>query len=309
MKSIKNIGTEFFGNGSPLFQPFPLLETLEFDTMLEWKEWKLTGGTSTEFPCLTRLLLRNCPKLNGNIPLGQLGNLKELHIEKMESVKELGAEFYGSSNSTLVQPFLSLETLCFMNMQEWEEWKLIGGTSTEFPSLACLSLHNCPKLKGNIPGNHPSLTSLSLKFCLQLKGMTPNNLSSLRELEISECPLLMESRHSDDKSNIISASPSSDVFSELMISLSSLRKMTLKDIPSLTSFPGDGLPKTLQSLIIWNCEDASQHRLLFLRTVKIMNCGELESVSLGGLPIPNLIHLVVRQCKKLRSLPEPTNTL
>ncbi|MCI01037.1 CC-NBS-LRR resistance protein [Trifolium medium] len=181
MKSVRSVGTEFFGNGSPLFQPFPFLETLEFHTMLEWEEWKLNGGPSTEFPRLKHLSLRYCPKLKGNIPLGQLGNLKELHIERMKSVKKLGIEFYGSSVSTLVQPFVSLETLCFENMQEWEEWKLIGGTSIEFPSLTHLKL-SCPKLKGNIPNNLPSLTSLSLRFCPELKGMTPNNLPSLSEL-------------------------------------------------------------------------------------------------------------------------------
>ncbi|PNX66564.1 putative CC-NBS-LRR resistance protein, partial [Trifolium pratense] len=44
----------------------------------------------------------------------------------MESVKILGTEFYGSSSSPLFQPFRSLETLRFKDMQEWEEWKLIG---------------------------------------------------------------------------------------------------------------------------------------------------------------------------------------
>jgi len=366
MKSVKSIGTEFYGSGSPFFQPFPLLETLEFHEMLEWKEWKLPGGTSTEFPRLTRLSLQNCSKLKGNIPLGQLSNLKELCIEGMNSVKTLGTEFYGSSNSPLFQPFFSLETLHFGDMQEWEEWKLIGGTSTEFPSLAHLSLYKCPKLKGNIPGNHPSLTSLSLEYCLKLEGMTPKNLPSLRELELRDCPLLIESMHSEDKRNITITSPSSDVFSKLMIGLNSLRKITLKDIPSLTSFPRNSLPKSLQSLVIWNCgnlefipyefsqsykslenleisnscnsmtlftlgflpflqtlhicncknlksiliaEDTSQHNLLFLRNVEIRKCDELESVSLGGFPIPSLIHLTVCECKKLRSLPEPTNTL
>jgi len=57
IKSVKSIGTEFYGSGSPSFQPFPLLETLEFHAMLEWNKWTLTGGTSTEFPRLTRLSL------------------------------------------------------------------------------------------------------------------------------------------------------------------------------------------------------------------------------------------------------------
>ncbi|MCH82751.1 CC-NBS-LRR resistance protein, partial [Trifolium medium] len=243
MISVKSIDIEFYGSGSLLFQPFSFLETLEFDNMLEWEDWKLPRGTTIEFPRLKRLSLRQCPKLKGNIPLGQLRNLKELIIEGMNSLKTLDTEFYGSSNSPLFQPFPFLETLSFMHMQEWEEWKLIGSTSIEFPSLTHLLLSNCPKLTGNIPGNLPSLTSLSLNFCPKLKGMTPNNLPYLSKLELIDCRLLMEAR------------PSADVFSQLMICLNFLRVIILRDIPSLTSFPGDGLPKTLQSLRIWKCEN------------------------------------------------------
>ncbi|KAL5078246.1 hypothetical protein RYX36_017230 [Vicia faba] len=125
-----------------------------------------------------------------------------------------------------------------------------------------------------------------------------------------------------------------------MICLNSLQKMILKNIPSLTSFPSDCLPKTLQSLNIKGCdsftsftlcslpvlkilsirkcrqlksiliaEDASKQNLLFLRTIFIWNCNELESVSLIGLPIPNLTDLSVNGCEKLRSLPESIKTL
>jgi hypothetical protein len=366
MKSVKSVGAQFYGSGSPSFQPFPTLETLEFDAMPEWEEWKFTDGTTTKFPRLTRLSLLRCPKLQGNIPFGQLGKLKELHIELMESLKTLGTEFYGSGSSPMFQSFPSLETLQFVNMPKWEEWELIGDTYIEFPSLTHLSLHNCPKLRGNVPGNLPSLTCLSVKCCPKLKGMTPNNLPSLSELELEKCPLLMKSRHSDNISYNIITRPSSDVFSQLMIGLNSLRKMKLSNIPSLTSFPTDGLPKTLQSLTIYDCrkleflpheslqnytsldtlkiskscnsmtsinlcslpvlkrlyicgcknlkavviaEDTSQQNLLFLRTIKVEDCHELESVSLGGLCIPNLIHLTVSECKKLRFLPESMNTL
>jgi len=176
----------------------------------------------------------------------------------------------------------------------------------------------------------------------------------------------MESRDSDDNSNIIITRPSPGVFNELMICLNSLRNISLRNIPSLTSFPRNGLPKTIQSLKIWKCEnleflpyesfhnykslehleisdscnsmtsftvcslpvlrslciygsknvksiliaeDASQQKLLLLRTIKIEHNDELESFSLGGFPAPNLIHLSLCNCKKLHSLPESINTL
>ncbi|KAL5078323.1 hypothetical protein RYX36_017307 [Vicia faba] len=152
----------------------------------------------------------------------------------------------------------------------------------------------------------------------------------------------------------------------LMISLNSLQKITLDNIPSLTSFPRDGLPKTLQSIMILRCgnleflshesfhkytslenleisyscdpmnsftlcsfpvlkkldivgcyhlksiliaEEASKENLLFLKTIQVHSCYELESVSLSGLPIPNLSRLTVWNCNKLRSLPESIKTL
>jgi hypothetical protein len=85
----------------------------------------------------------------------------------------------------------------------------------------------------------------------------------------------------------------------------------------MTSFTLCSLP-VLKTLHIINCknlksilivEDELKHNLLFLRSIEIWNCHELESVSLCGLPIPNLIDLSLHFCKKLRSLPEPINIL
>jgi hypothetical protein len=65
--------------------------------------------------------------------------------------------------------------------------------------------------------------------------------------------------------------------------------------------------KNLKSILI--VEDELQHNLLFLRSIQIWNCNELESVSLCGLPIPNLIRLTLGFCEKLRSLPKPISIL
>ncbi|XP_058727208.1 putative disease resistance RPP13-like protein 1 [Vicia villosa] len=305
------------------------------------------------FSNMVRLSILECRNCSGLPSLGKLGNLKELFISKMQSVKSVDIEFFGRGSPSF-QPFLSLKTLRFDHMDEWEEWELIGGSSPEFPSLTHLSLEYCPKLTGTIPCDLPRLTYLSMNLCPELRGMTLHNLPSLTELELTECPLLMET------------SPPFDVFSQLTICLSSLQKLTLKNIPSLTSFPNDGLPKPLRSLHIDYCEnlefishesfhnysslehltisnscnpmtsftlcslpvlqslyiggckhlksvliaeDESQQKLLFLRTITIEFCNELESVSLSGFPIPNLTHLTVRQCEKLYALPRPMNKL
>ncbi|CAI8596114.1 unnamed protein product [Vicia faba] len=250
--------------------------------------------------CLRIAKCKNCSRLPS---LGLLCNLKELFISGMQSIESVGTEFYGSG-STSFQPFTSLETLCFSNMPEWEEWKMIGGSSPEFPNLTYLSLAYCPKLKGNMPGNLPKLDRLSLNNCPELKEMTPNHHPSLADLSITNCPSLIESRDSD---YTITTSPPFDVFSQLILCLNSLQKMTLLNIPSLTYFPRDGLPKTLQSLIIQDCENLeflshdSFHNYTSLEYLKIYrSCNRVTSFTLRSLPV--LKNLTIYYCACLKSI-------
>ncbi|XP_058721608.1 putative disease resistance RPP13-like protein 1 [Vicia villosa] len=236
------------------------------------------------FSNMVKLTISKCNVCSKLPSLGQLGNLKELSISEMQSIKSVDTVFYGSGSPSF-QPFTSLEILSFKNMPEWEEWKMIGGTSIEFPSLKCLSLNECPKLKENIPINLPKLEILSLENCSELKGIAPNNLPSLIELELQDCPLLTKSRNSDDIT-----SPPFDIFSQLMTSMNSLQKMTLKNISSVTSFSRDGLPKTLQSLIIEDCENLTSlpesiKSLTSLQKMSIIGLPNLQSFSIDDFPI------------------------
>ncbi|CAI8593957.1 unnamed protein product [Vicia faba] len=296
------------------------------------------------FGSMVYLRISNCYNCTWLPPLGQLGNLKELNIDLMLSLRSVGIEFYGSDSSLSFQPFPSLETLRFEDMPQWEEWNMIGGTTADFPSLKCLLLSKCPKLRGDMPHNLPSLT----------------------ELELRECPLLVESRNSYDNNNFIIIIPASDVFDRLMLPLTSLRQLTIDGFPSLTFFPIDGLQKTLKVLIIKNCEnleflpqeylhnfisleelkisyscnsmisftlgalpvlkslfiegsknlksiliaeDASPKSLSFLRSIKIWDCNELELFPPGGLATPDLVCFAVWKCEKLPLLPTRMHTL
>ncbi|XP_045819874.1 putative disease resistance RPP13-like protein 1 [Trifolium pratense] len=206
--------------------------------------------------------------------LGQLTNLKELIVEGMQSIQTIGTVFYGNDGFSF-QPFPSLETLPFEDTQERKEWNMIGGTATEFPSLKTLSLSKCPKLTvGNISDRFPYLT----------------------ELEIRECPLLVQSIPSLDH-----------VFNQLMFPLNYLRQLTIDGFPSLMSFPTDGLPKTLQFLIISNCENLEfipheyLHSFTLLEELKISySCNSMISFTLGALPV--LKSLFIEGCKNLKSI-------
>ncbi|XP_027190772.2 putative disease resistance RPP13-like protein 1 [Cicer arietinum] len=301
------------------------------------------GGTNfpkwlgdSSFGNMVNMSIGGCNHCTLLPPLGQLHCLKELCIYWMASITYVGAEFYGR-NCPSFQPFPSLETLEFDDMPEWEEWNL----TIEFPSLKRLLVDKCPKLKGNIPSTLPSLI----------------------ELELMECDILLEARHSGDNRNLIIRP--SDVFSHLLFPLNCLQKLTLVRFPSLTSFPRDGLPKTLQSLSLDYCENLeflphqSLHNytsleqlsieyscnsmtsftlgslpvlenlyikgcknlksisiakdaslsLSLIQSIQIRCCNELDSFSPGGLPTPNLIRFGVHECNKLHSLPEPMSTL
>ena len=317
-----------------------VLEHLQPSTNLKSLTIKGCGGISFPnwlgdflFSNMVYLRISNCVDCLWLPPLGQLGNLKELIIEGMQSVQTIGTEFYGNDSSSF-QPFPSLETLHFEDMEEWEEWSLNGGTATKFPSLKTLSLSKCPRLRvGKIHEKFPSLT----------------------ELELRECPLLVQSVPSSDH-----------VLRQLMFPLNFLRQLTIDGFPSLMSFPTDGLPKTLKFLIVSNCENleffpneyllnytsleelkisyscnsmmsftlgalpvlkslfiegcknlksisvaegASETSLSFLKSIKIWDCNELVSFPPGGFPTPNLVYIAVWKCEKLHSIPEAMNTL
>ncbi|CAJ2638854.1 unnamed protein product [Trifolium pratense] len=317
-----------------------VLEHLHPSTKLNSLTIKGYGGISfpnwlgdSLFSNMVYLRISNCDNCIWLPSLGQLGNLKELVVEGMQSLETIGTSFCGSDGFSC-QPFPSLETQPFDDTQEWKEWNLIGGSATEFPSLKTLSLSKCPKLRvGNIADKFPSLT----------------------ELKLRECPLLVQSMPSSDH-----------VLNQMMFPLNSLLRLTIDGFPSLTSFPTYGLPKTLKFLIIRNCENleflphellhnytsleelkisyscnsmisftlgalpvlkslfiegcknlkliliaegASEKSLSFLRSIKIWDCNELQSFPPGGLTTPNLVYIAVWKCEKLCSLPDAINTL
>ncbi|BBN67865.1 LRR and NB-ARC domains-containing disease resistance protein [Prunus dulcis] len=77
MAAVRSVGPEFYGESS---LPFPVLETLEFEDMHNWKKW-LPFAQDQVFPCLKLLSIRNCPQLEGKVPenLDSLATLKLLN--------------------------------------------------------------------------------------------------------------------------------------------------------------------------------------------------------------------------------------
>ncbi|RHN65636.1 putative P-loop containing nucleoside triphosphate hydrolase, leucine-rich repeat domain, L [Medicago truncatula] len=224
-----------------------VLEQLQPPSSLKKLTIKSYGGTSfpnwfgdSSFAHMVYLCISDCDHCWSLPPLGQLLGLRELYISGMKSVKIVGAEFYGSSSSSsLFQPFPSLQVLRFRDMPEWEDWNLIGDTTTDFPNLLHLSLKDCPKLKGTLPINQISST-----------------------FELSGCPLLFPNSMLYFTENI-----PTNFHSSLVLNCTNLiLDLTLSRIPSSASFPRDGLPTTLRSLTLRDCENLEflPHESLFV---------------------------------------------
>ncbi|CAK9168688.1 unnamed protein product [Ilex paraguariensis] len=168
-----------------MLQPHKGLKHLkiEFYRGLTFPSW--IGDMS--FSETTQISLRGCTKCASLPPLGQLPLLKELHIQGMHSVKNMGAEFYGDG-SALETRFPSLEILSFKDMPKWKEWCSYIGVEFvgHFPCLRQLTIWNCPKLVSVSVLRLPSLCKLQIKGCSEmvLKGLT--ELTSLRELYIKD---------------------------------------------------------------------------------------------------------------------------
>jgi hypothetical protein len=96
---------------------FDVLSMLQPPNALKELAIRRYGGTQfpTWFghPLLHMVLLKieDCKKCTSLPPVGQLPSLKQLFIEGMASVKDVGVEFYGEGSS---QPFRSLVTLHFI---------------------------------------------------------------------------------------------------------------------------------------------------------------------------------------------------
>ncbi|XP_068501488.1 putative disease resistance RPP13-like protein 1 [Phaseolus vulgaris] len=245
-------------------QPSNHLETLSIRNYngTEFPSWEFDNSLAN----LVFLKLEECKYCLCLPPLGLLSSLKTLEIEGLDGIVSIGAEFYGSNSS-----FVSLESLSFSNMKEWEEWEC---KTTSFPRLQQLDVDNCPKLKGTkevvsdevrISGNSmdtshtdggtDSLTIFRLDFFPKLHELTLIDCENLRRIS-------QEYAHNH------------------------LMHLYIDDCPEFKSFL---FPKPMQ--------------ILFpsLTELYILNCPEVELFPDGGLPL-NIIEMTLSSFKLIASL-------
>ncbi|RRT57000.1 hypothetical protein B296_00047511, partial [Ensete ventricosum] len=196
------------------------------------------GHRLEELNGLTQLhgTLQNCRTWEDLSCIGQLPDLKVLHIMGMPSAKKIGHELFGPQGRCS----LRLEEVVFRDMPALEEWSWIEGRKL-FPSLRKLEVRRCPKLlilplfptplaelevtqqlSGLWEGTDgsrrtwvnrsdveeellsyylPHISSIKISECGELMWLPVKrlkDLTSLEDLSILGCPKLMSTRRDDD---------------------------------------------------------------------------------------------------------------
>ncbi|KAL7204501.1 hypothetical protein ACSBR2_017556 [Camellia fascicularis] len=318
------------------------------------KELHIRGYHGMSFPTwigdplfsnMVCMKLQNCKNCTSLPPFGQLPSLKDLHIEGLSAVKHVGCEFYGQH---CAKPFPLLETLCFENMSEWEDWYIFGIDKEvqTFTRVSKLSIKNCPKLVRMLPSNLPCLKTLEIINCAQLlveasSLVLPSLTSmSLSDVRLPSLPVLLETCNVLEPSSLTRlkirnvsipeslCNPSID--DEVMLAnamskhLSSVTSLSIGKIQKLALLPKwltQGL-KGLKELKIDKCNELTtlrqneaglQHSLLALQRLEIRFCPQLVSLFEEDEDVENegqhqLEYLEIHDCEELEKLPRGLHT-
>jgi len=252
-------------------------------------------------------------------PLGQLPSLKELSIMFMFMLETIGQEFYcvkeGKASNSSFQPFPSLERLTFHTMPNLKEWHPFDGNNFSFPRLRTLTLLNCHELRGHLPSHLPCIEEIDITRCAHLLE-TPSTLhwlSSIKKININvpagctKLSLLGSDSPCMRQDAVIEKCVTLSSVPKLILSSNFLQHLELFHILSLTAFPSEGLPTSLQSLRVVGCENLSflppetWSNYKSLVTLEICcSCDALASFPLNGFPALQI--LVLDRCRCLDSI-------
>lgn len=325
MDKVKVIGTEFYGES-----PFPSLEILTFEDMLEWEEWLAPKAErAIEIPKLRRLHVRRCPKLV-RLPGLSFSSLCELcvencnevalnHMHNLTSLTQLKlVKLYRLTSvlNAFEQFPLKLEKFEIDDCEDLETLWPSNNIGQSLANLQVVVVKRCPKIFSiQEIGVHSSIRSLRIEDCESLK-LLPSNISSYRNLMIRNCSSL---KIITTLENCSTSLEDLTIGSWVNLSLTnllgsvhnyvSLTELRISYCDGLESFPDDGLPTpNLRCLFIENCHELKclphwMELLLSLEMLSVIDCPSVETITRVNIP-PNLTHLEVKNCERLNPLRE-----
>ena len=271
-------------------QPHPNLKSLKIERFNgeKFPSWLLGSdnirGGLLLFDHLLELRLSYCSKCEKLPTLGHLPSLKVLEIVRMDNVRCIGAEFYGSFNgegssnsrggsgSTVLFP--ALEKLVLGGMGNLEEWNDVTELTAElgmiFPRLERLKVWRCEKLTS-----------------------APNHFPSLKELYFSNTR--------------------GPAFEQIISELTALTSLQIAYVSELACLPEHFLQKnrSLMDLSIRKCADLESilprgHAwpiCISLRSLRIFDCDKLRTLPRALRNLHCLEDIQVQECRNLSSFP------
>ncbi|KAI3423388.1 uncharacterized protein J3R85_011127 [Psidium guajava] len=253
LSAVVTVGSEFYGSKSP----FPSLITLEFKDMPLWEDWSHYVGAEEVgvlFPRLEHLIVRDCPMLMGRLP-SQPSSLTKLEINscpRMDappsiiSLPSLDELNFGGCNEGVLNSLVNLTSLTTLVIEDVAglTWLSHGFTSSLI-KLEKLEMKRCKELT-----------------CLWQDGDVVRDLTCLKRLAVDNCPGLLSFADGGGDIELPSSLETIELRSCFnleklpgkMHALSSLRGLMVEDCPKLVSFPETGIPTSMISLTIRNCE-------------------------------------------------------
>ncbi|KAF3948151.1 hypothetical protein CMV_025818 [Castanea mollissima] len=218
----------------------------------------------------------------------------------------------------------SLRTLCFKDMDEWQDWIPCRVEGEEFPCLCELSIFNCPKLR-NFSYHLPSLEKLSIYACKQLVVSIPSH-SVIQVLEIVRCKEVVHGSLKVEKLIIRNCKKLTSLCEDELMSFvtleieinscqslvniklkSTLRTLTIKGCNALESmqFVMDEGGASSTSSLLMNEENLScigNNNASLLEHLEILGCTSLKCVSTIVDQSAMLKRLDIKFCPNLTSL-------
>ncbi|KAF8038711.1 hypothetical protein BT93_B1300 [Corymbia citriodora subsp. variegata] len=327
LNAICTVGSEFYGIESP----FPSLMTLEFEAMPLWEDWSHCVDSKeikVLFPCLEHLLIQDCPKLIGRLP-SQLSSLIKLEINlcpymdasaSIISLPSLNELNFQGCNDGVLKSLVNLTSLTDLVIKDVVELTCLNHEFTSsLIKLEKLKMQSCKNMMylwqdKDVIQNFASLKSLVVNSC-------PEFISFIAGEGDIELPNNLENLNLRDCINL-------EKLPSKMHNLSSLRDLTVNGCPKLVYFPETGVPASITSLKIHDCENLLSlprglivHRdehdsignnnnlsdvMFCLQELKIYECDSL-SVSLfseGRFLPATLKKLEIRSCMRVELLAE-----
>ncbi|XP_039141772.1 putative disease resistance protein RGA3 [Dioscorea cayenensis subsp. rotundata] len=170
--AIVLIGPEFLGNGELAAKAFPKLEYLILRNMINWGQWSLISGDEGNkhesskqllFPCLKRISIQNCPKLEA-LPAGlNQSSVQQLTIAGAQSLSRISDLPALRELEVSDCPMLG----CIEKLESLQSLKIINEGSNGLPEWLISFLHEREEHHDNQFHLHLECTAQALRRCLK----------------------------------------------------------------------------------------------------------------------------------------------